>query len=158
VHGGISSRTNTRWVREHVVGNTNDFYTNDFINNGHSTALVSNVPTSRASIMTSWRDVQQIGADAAILASSGGLRPTSADATNGQPGVKHPPSLRRRRPPPGAAVFKSNAYGQRRRRPSAADKQERFTQELAFPQPKPNQPAEIPATVVDGAGNFSNAT
>jgi hypothetical protein len=27
-------------VREHVVGNTNDFDNNDFINNGHSTTLV----------------------------------------------------------------------------------------------------------------------
>jgi hypothetical protein len=33
--------------------------------------------------------------------------------------------------------------------------QERFTQELAFSQPKPNQPVEIRAA--DG-GNFSSAT
>jgi hypothetical protein len=156
VHGGTSSRTNKGWVREHVVGDTNDFFNNDSINSGHSTTLVSDVPASRASIMTTWRDVLQIDAGVAIVASSGGLHSSNADTTNGWPDVKHPPSLQRQ--PPTAAAwrrgFRGNAYGQRCRWPSAASRSD-LHRNSPFSQPKPNQPAEIRAA--DG-GNFSSAT
>jgi hypothetical protein len=57
-----------------------------------------------------------------------------------------------------AVVFEAMHMGSVVGGRALANKRESFTQELTFSQPKPNQPAEIRAMVVDGGGNFASAT